>query len=72
MPKKPEFSSWFPDVEWQLENHGTEPDIEVGITPMDEAAGRDPQWEKAIAVILNAMDGQSLVPDFGPQPDLGR
>jgi tricorn protease len=29
---QPEFSFWFSDVGWKVENYGTEPDIEVDIT----------------------------------------
>jgi tricorn protease len=37
--------------EWIVENHGVDPDIEVDARPDLVAAGRDPQLEKAIAVI---------------------
>ena len=49
---QPEFSFWFKDVGWQVENYGTEPDIEVDITPKDWAGGKDPQLDKAIEVLL--------------------
>ncbi len=42
-----EFSTWFVDVGWAVENYGTDPDIEVDIAPQDFAAGRDPQLERA-------------------------
>ncbi|RYZ65754.1 MAG: PDZ domain-containing protein, partial [Proteobacteria bacterium] len=32
---QPEYSFWFNDVGWAVENYGTEPDIEVEITPED-------------------------------------
>ena len=49
---QPEFSMWFNDVGFGVENHGTEPDEVVEITPSDEAAGRDPQLEAAIRTAL--------------------
>ncbi|MCI0350421.1 MAG: S41 family peptidase, partial [Acidobacteriales bacterium] len=52
---QPEYSFWFQDVGWGVENYGTDPDIEVEITPEDYAAGRDPQLEKAIELILHAL-----------------
>lgn len=52
---QPEYSFWFEDVGWGIENHGTEPDIEVDITPQDYARGRDPQLERAIQVILDLL-----------------
>ena len=45
---QPEFSFWFEDVGWAVENYGTDPDIEVEITPQDYGAGRDPQLDRAI------------------------
>ncbi|MEQ1505375.1 MAG: S41 family peptidase, partial [Myxococcota bacterium] len=52
---QPEFATWFPDVGYGLENHGTEPDIEVHRTPDDWAAGRDPQLDRGIAVALERL-----------------
>jgi tricorn protease len=46
---QPEFSFWFEDVGWQVENYGTDPDIDVEIAPQDHVAGRDVQLERAIA-----------------------
>jgi tricorn protease len=45
---QPEFSTWFPDVEYSLENHGTEPDTHVEFPPHAVRAGLDPQLEHAI------------------------
>ena len=36
---QPEFSFWFDDVGWGVENYGTDPDIEVDNAPQDAAAG---------------------------------
>jgi tricorn protease len=42
--------------EWDVENKGVPPDIEVEITPKDFAAGRDPQLEKAVAEALRLLE----------------
>jgi tricorn protease len=52
MTTQPEYSFWFKDVGWDVENYGTDPDIEVEITPQDYKAGKDPQMDKAIQVAL--------------------
>jgi tricorn protease len=49
---QPEFSFWFKDVEWGVENYGTDPDIVVEISPEDYAKGRDTQLDRAISEIL--------------------
>ena len=36
---QPEYSFWFKDVGWQVENYGTDPTIPVVIPPQDRAAG---------------------------------
>jgi tricorn protease len=66
---QPEFFNWFFDVGYGLENHGAEPDLVVEITPQDYAAGRDPQMEKAIEVVLELLEkNPPPPPDFGPRP----
>jgi tricorn protease len=52
---QPEFSTWFEDIGFGLENHGAEPDIEVMITPANHAAGEDPQLKRAIEVVFAAL-----------------
>ncbi|MEV0390529.1 PDZ domain-containing protein [Nonomuraea sp. NPDC050643] len=52
---QPEFSFAFDDVGWQVENYGTDPDIEVDITPQDYARGVDTQLERAIDVALDLL-----------------
>ena len=68
---QPEFSFWFQDVEWGLENYGTDPDIDVEITPQDYTAGRDPQMDKAIELVMKALaDNPPQVPDGSKRPRL--
>jgi len=48
----PNLAIWTPEEGWVVENEGVPPDIEVEQTPADVIAGRDPQLEKAIEVVL--------------------
>jgi tricorn protease len=65
---QPEFSFWFSDVGWQVENYGTDPDVEVDIAPQDSAAGVDPQMDTALALIEEALRGAPPPPVFPPYP----
>ena len=68
---QPEFSFWFKDVGWGVENHGTDPQIEIDNAPQDRAAGRDRQLEVALATALAAIEREGVMrPDFGPRPQL--
>ena len=49
---QPEFSFWFSDVGWGVENYGTDPEIDVDNAPQDAAAQRDRQLEQALATAL--------------------
>jgi tricorn protease len=49
---QPEFSFFFDDVGWRVENYGTDPDIEVDNAPQDYARGADPQLDRAIEVAV--------------------
>jgi tricorn protease len=68
---QPEFSFWFKDVGWGVENYGTDPDIEVEIRPQDYAASWDPQIERAIEEIhkLLAVNPPDK-PDVNERPTL--
>ncbi len=69
---QPEFSGWYSNVGWGLENHGTEPDEVVTYTPADYAAGRDPQLARALELAEEAIASMGPTPpDLGPPPDLG-
>jgi tricorn protease len=48
----PNLAFWTPEDGWAVENEGVPPDIEVEQTPADVIAGRDPQLEKAIEVVM--------------------
>ncbi|MBD2104719.1 S41 family peptidase [Leptolyngbya sp. FACHB-261] len=68
---QPEFSFWFTDVGWSVENYGTDPDIEVEITPQAWGQDQDPQLERAIELVLEQLEQHPVqLPDFGPYPQL--
>lgn len=46
------FRGWFLPDGTDMENNGAVPDIDVPISPADEAAGRDPQLEAAVKELL--------------------
>jgi len=48
----PCYALYSPDGKWEVENEGMTPDIEVEMTPRLVIAGRDPQLEKAVEVVL--------------------
>ncbi len=67
---QPEFSFWFKDVGWNVENYGTDPDIEVEFRPQDYIAGRDPQLERALQEITKLLrKSPPLQPDLRQRPD---
>jgi tricorn protease len=66
---QPEFSFWFKDTGWGVENYGTDPDIEVGITPQAYAQGQDTQLDRAIQEILQDIEqNPPLEPDYEDRP----
>ena len=68
---QPEFSFWFKDVKWGIENRGAEPDIEVEIRPQDYVAGKRPQLDRAIKEALaDLKENPPLRPSFVDRPDL--
>jgi tricorn protease len=52
---QPRYAFWFNTVGWSVENYGVDPDVEVAMTPQDWAAGRDPQLERAIEIVLREL-----------------
>ena len=56
--------------QWEVENHGIAPDIEVENDPASVAAGHDPQLEKAVEVTLEALKKSPVViPEHPPYPN---
>jgi tricorn protease len=53
----PQSGFWNPNGTWDVENFGVAPDVEVEMDPASVKAGRDPQLEKAVAVVLELLSG---------------
>jgi len=68
---QPEYSFWFTDVGWNVENYGTDPDVEVEMNPRDYVEGKDPQLQKAIEIALEELKTKPvMIPDFSHRPKL--
>jgi tricorn protease len=63
---QPEHAFWFKDVGWNVENYGTDPDIEVDIAPQDYVNNIDPQLGRAIAEAMRLIEE---VPVLEPKPE---
>lgn len=68
---QPEYSFWFRDVGWGVENYGTDPTHDVDIKPQDYAAGRDPQMDKALQLIGAALRRHKPLRPDTTRPKLG-
>ncbi len=68
---QPEYSFYFMDVGWGVENYGTDPDIKVEITPQDYVRGKDPQMERALKECLKLLKKRPpKIPKFDKKPKL--
>ena len=68
---QPEYSFWFVDVGYGVENYGTDPDVEVDIAPHEFHKGHDPQMDKALSIILQSVKSKPFkLPDFSERPQL--
>lgn len=56
----PRVAFYNPTGEWEVENHGTPPDVEVELDPAAWRAGHDPQLEKAVEVVMEALKKNPL------------
>jgi tricorn protease len=63
---QPEYAHWFKDVGWNVENYGTDPDIEVDVAPQDYVAGVDPQLARAVDEALRIAEDY---PVLEPKPE---
>jgi tricorn protease len=66
---QPEFSFWFRDVGWKVENYGVDPDIEVEFPPQDHVAGKDPQLQRGVDELVKILEGHPSRPQFEPRPE---
>ena len=56
----PRLGIYSPDGEWEVENIGVPPDIEVEMTPIEVINGKDPQLEKAIEVVMQELQANPV------------
>lgn len=61
---QPEFSFWFSDVGWGVENYGTDPDVKVDIAPHHYHRGEDPQLDRGLQEVMKVMTEK---PGFDPK-----
>ncbi len=59
----PEFGLFSLDGQWEVENHGVDPDIEVDNLPHLVLQGRDPQLERAVDVLLQEVKNRKEFPE---------
>jgi len=51
----PNLAFYNTEKQWDVENHGTDPDIEVEYDPQLVRQGKDPQLEKAVEVLMESL-----------------
>src|SRR5437764_4223751 len=51
----PNWAVWFPTGQWEVENRGVAPDVEVEFDPHVWRTGHDPQLERAVQMALDAL-----------------
>jgi tricorn protease len=51
----PSFGFFNPQGQWDVENHGVQPDYEVDMEPKPVSEGHDPQLEKAVSLALDEL-----------------
>jgi tricorn protease len=64
----PTFRMYDPDGDWFPEGYGVDPDYEVDDDPTLMAKGKDPQLEKAIELVLDALK-TNKPPKVNKQPE---
>jgi hypothetical protein len=57
-----------PEGDWEVENGGVTPDVEVELSPKAVSEGHDPQLETAVTLVLAALEAQPLRPVPRPAP----
>jgi tricorn protease len=62
----PTFRMFRPDGQWFPEGHGVDPDVEVLEDYTALAQGRDAQLDKAIELLLQALEAQPFVAPAAP------
>jgi tricorn protease len=64
----PRMAIFSPDGQWEVENEGVAPDVEVEMTPRLAIAGHDPQLEKAVEVVLAELEARPTMQAPRPAP----
>ncbi len=64
----PRVAIFSPDNEWEVENEGITPDIEIEMTPRQVIAGHDLQLEKAVEIVLEELRQNPPPPVKRPEP----
>jgi len=68
---QPQYSFWFTDVQWRVENYGVNPDLVVDFDPDAHLRGEDPQLERAIVEALRLLEERRAEPPkFDGRPNL--
>ncbi|MEN6607670.1 MAG: PDZ domain-containing protein, partial [Bryobacteraceae bacterium] len=52
----PDLAFYNTEGQWDVENHGVDPDVEVEFDPALWRAGHDPQLEKTVEVLMNTIE----------------
>jgi len=66
----PSLAVWNPSGQWEVENRGIAPDIEVEFDPELVRQGKDPQLEKAVDVVMEGLKKQPVsFPHHPPFPN---
>jgi len=66
----PSFGFFNPEGQWDVENKGVTPDVEVELDPKSMHDGHDPQLERAVAIAMQQMkDHPAPVPHRPPYPN---
>ena len=57
----PNLAFWDPaKSDWEIENHGVPPDVEVELDPAAVRAGHDPQLERAVEIVMAELNKHPL------------
>jgi len=66
----PSSGVWNPNGQWEVENQGVSPDIEVEQDPELVRQGKDPQLEKAVGVVMQELEKNPVLrPKRPPYPN---
>lgn len=65
---QPQFSFWFRDVAWDIENYGVDPDITVDNDPASILSDKDLQLERAILEVMRLSNEMEPIVVNQPKP----